>query len=79
MSPHSLSRLLQGELADKKARLDIASMGAAELEAIKAEHSATLAQLKERHREEMYMLQARILFLLASTTTHTSRVLSAAL
>ena len=52
---------MQGELEDKKARLDIASRGAAELEAIKAEHSATLAQLKERHREEMYMLQASTL------------------
>jgi len=49
---------LQGELADKKARLEIASAGAAELDAIKASHGATLAQLKEKHREELYMLQA---------------------
>lgn len=49
--------MLQGELADKRQRLDLADRGAAELDAIKAEHSVVLSSLKEQHREEVYKLK----------------------
>ena len=52
--------LLQGELVDRNSRLETAKRSVKDLEALKAEHAAAVAKLKEAHREEMYHLQASL-------------------
>ena len=52
--------ILQGELVDRDSRLETANRGVKHLEALKGEHAAAVAKLKEAHREEMYLLQARL-------------------
>ena len=47
----------EGELADTLGRQKAATFAALELDAIKEQHAATLAKLKEEHRVEMYHIQ----------------------
>ena len=44
---------------EREEELRIAKKAAAEARALKADHSTAVAQLKEAHRNEMYLLQVK--------------------
>ena len=53
--------LYQRLLAEREEELRVAKKAATEAQALKADHSAAVSQLKEEHRNEMYLLQVTAL------------------
>lgn len=58
-------------LAEREEELRIAKKAAADAHALKADHNAAVSQLKEEHRNEMYLLQVILPF----KTTEMPRVI----